>query len=146
MARKRWGKWVEAKGKRSPEAYARKIKLLTEKYRNDPVHRAKVLARRNELYATRPENRAAKKNDWLKCKYGITLMQYQQMYAMQLGVCAICFRPESEDKMLAVDHDHESGVVRGLLCQQCNMGLGKFKDDPEVLANAIKYVLNARLR
>ena len=63
------------------------------------------------------------------------------MLEAQDGVCAICGKtPQQNIKRLYVDHDHETGDVRGLLCQQCNIGLGAFRDDKAVLHKAIKYL------
>ena len=84
----------------------------------------------------------------LKCKYGITLEQYQEMHDEQGGVCAICKKPETATttaggvRMLAVDHNHTTGEVRGLLCNRCNRALGYFGDDIASLAEAIKYLSN----
>jgi hypothetical protein len=74
-----------------------------------------------------------------KRRYGITLDQYEQMLADQGGVCTICRRP-SVFEYLAVDHDHQTGVIRALLCQHCNAGLGNFRDSPELLAAAAAYL------
>lgn len=72
-------------------------------------------------------------------KYGLDEMQYQQMLAAQGGCCAICGGLRGKYK-LAVDHDHTTGVVRGLLCQPCNRALGYFKDSPSVLQAATTYL------
>ena len=81
----------------------------------------------------------------LPARYGISLEQYEEMHAVQNGVCAICSRPETlvvrgSHPRLVVDHDHETGKVRGLLCDYCNTGLGKFKDDPQALRAAADYI------
>jgi hypothetical protein len=65
--------------------------------------------------------------------------RYDEILAEQLGVCAICGLPPN-GRRLAVDHDHETGEIRGLLCAQCNFGLGNFGDDPLRLHAAISYV------
>jgi hypothetical protein len=59
----------------------------------------------------------------LKLRYGITAAEYAEQLARQAGVCALCDRPPGR-KRLHVDHDHETGAVRGLLCLLCNIGLG----------------------
>lgn len=83
----------------------------------------------------------------LKNKFGITLDQYNEMLRIQNGLCAICFQPETViDKRnnkviaLAVDHNHITGEVRGLLCARCNISLGGFQDSPENLKNAALYL------
>ena len=80
----------------------------------------------------------------LTAKFGIDEVQYDAMLEKQGGGCAICGTPESNSKnhRLAVDHDHKTGEVRGLLCSMCNTSLGGFREDPKLLTAAIKY-LNA---
>lgn len=74
--------------------------------------------------------------------YGITRAQYEVMLAEQGGVCAICGELPSTGmgKAFHVDHDHATGIVRGLLCGECNTGLGKFKDDPRMVETAAAYL------
>lgn len=72
-------------------------------------------------------------------RYGLTEEQYGEMLARQGGVCAICDSAPGK-RPLAVDHCHESGEVRALLCDGCNAGLGMFKDNPELMAKAIEYL------
>jgi hypothetical protein len=75
---------------------------------------------------------------YLREKYGLTLEQYDEMLERQGGGCAICGKPPG-DIALHVDHCHETGRVRGLLCFACNAGLGQFKHDPELLVAAATY-------
>ncbi len=70
--------------------------------------------------------------------YGMTPEQYKALEASQDGRCAICHSGSAET--LHIDHDHETGVVRGLLCNSCNVGLGHFKDSHELLAAALEYL------
>lgn len=73
--------------------------------------------------------------------YGLTKTGFHDLLVKQQGVCAICQNAESGRKqILSVDHDHTTGHVRGLLCHSCNVGLGHFKDDPELLARAVAYL------
>lgn len=65
-----------------------------------------------------------------------------ELLEVQNNQCAICGESESESEQLHVDHDHASGLVRGMLCRGCNLGLGNFKDDPIRLAVAIAYLQN----
>lgn len=65
----------------------------------------------------------------LRRRYGLTIAQYDEMLAAQGGVCAICRQPETYARLgkiqrLAIDHDHETGMIRGLLCNRCNRRLG----------------------
>lgn len=77
----------------------------------------------------------------LKRLYGISLETYNEMFADQEGFCAICDKHASEEKYaLCVDHDHNTGVIRGLLCLNCNTALGKFRDDADLLRAALKYL------
>jgi hypothetical protein len=78
----------------------------------------------------------------LKRRYGITAEDADAMFEEQEGLCAICEMAPAEH----VDHDHEAGSVRQLLCFNCNGGLGQFKDDPAVLRAAASYVERHRDR
>lgn len=69
--------------------------------------------------------------------YGISDELYQEMLKEQGGRCLIC----RSKRKLDIDHDHKTGIVRGLLCRSCNLGLGYFKDNPILLARTIKYLL-----
>ncbi len=89
----------------------------------------------------------------LKQNYGLTLAAYQALFDAQGGLCAICGRLEKARKsldnknpaLLCVDHDHATGQVRQLLCRCCNVGLGKFDDNPEFMRRAAAYVEKHRL-
>ncbi|SRR6266446_7107114 len=81
----------------------------------------------------------------LKYRYGITLNEYSALLEGQAGKCAICgtnIFDKLKKRRLAVDHDHKTGRVRGLLCYMCNIGLGSFLDEVPRLQAAIEY-LNA---
>jgi len=78
------------------------------------------------------------KNSTLKRLYNLTLEQYEKMLSDQNNSCAVCNEPFVGQ--INVDHDHETGKVRGLLCNQCNYGLGNFKDNQALLYNAINYL------
>lgn len=87
----------------------------------------------------------AQRHYGLKRFYGMSLEEYQQRLLAQNGVCAICEKPEvaihhGKVRTLSVDHDHETGAVRDLLCSYCNSLLGQAKDDRNVLLAAIKYL------
>ncbi len=78
----------------------------------------------------------------LKGAFGISILEYESILSSQNGVCAICksASPDRFHKNLSVDHCHKTGVVRGLLCTNCNTGLGRFKDDTKLLEAAITYL------
>jgi hypothetical protein len=83
----------------------------------------------------------------LKRRYGITLEEYNRLFKIQGGVCAICRKPELVELngkvlALAVDHSHSTDSVRGLLCLACNRGLGSFKDSSALLRSAAHYLDN----
>lgn len=78
-------------------------------------------------------------------KFGISREIYSQMLQAQNGVCAICGNPETATRLgvvkaLSVDHCHATGRIRGLLCSDCNTGIGKLKDDLKILQSAIQYL------
>lgn len=84
-----------------------------------------------------------KRKSWYyKHTYGITLREYTDLLKSQGNCCAICKTNKSKKRELSVDHDHKTGVIRGVLCNNCNAGLGKFKDSIDFLANAILYLEN----
>lgn len=77
----------------------------------------------------------------LKRKYSLSLDEYEDLLIDQLGVCAICKkRNRDNSRLLAVDHCHKTGKIRQLLCTKCNIGLGMFNDDSNLLLEAIKYL------
>lgn len=81
--------------------------------------------------------------------YGITEAQYKLLYSIQKGRCAICDRKERIDRNLCIDHDHNTGRVRGLLCGACNINLGLIErdDDPvKRLAIIHLYLVNPPIK
>lgn len=80
------------------------------------------------------------KNSQLLRDFGITIGDFQMMLVIQLGVCAICQKPERLGRSLSVDHNHDTGKVRGLLCDACNTALGKFGDSSAILRRAVAYL------
>lgn len=99
--------------------YARDRDAILARMRGDPERLRRILAHRREKV------------------YGLTEQAYEQLCALHSGRCAIC----DEVRRLAVDHDHRTGVVRGLLCDRCNLGLGNLRDDPVRCVAAAHYVL-----
>lgn len=86
------------------------------------------------------------KNRNLK-QYGITLEQYNKLFDQQDGKCCVCDKHQSESKRaLAVDHDHETGEIRGLLCDNCNRGIGLLGDSISLLEKTIVYLKRSKLK
>lgn len=75
----------------------------------------------------------------LKRKFGITVSEYQEMFDVQNGKCAICGKDDN-GKSLSVDHNHNTGKVRGLLCRKCNTGIGLFNDNISLIYKAVRYL------
>lgn len=78
--------------------------------------------------------------------FGITQNDYDRMYREQKGLCAVCGEPCATGRKLAIDHDHKTRVIRGLLCSACNNGLGRFRDNPELLRKAADYLDDHRIQ
>ena len=104
---------------------------------------------RQHTWATNPEyvkqTNKTTRNSQLLTKYGIGSEVYDKMKEDCNNLCQCCGKPETataygKTRLLAVDHCHTTGEVRGLLCQKCNIGLGQFNDDPDVLRKAIQYL------
>jgi hypothetical protein len=102
-------------------------------------------AQKKERYRKNPKRyQAETRRVKLFSGYGLTLEQYDLMVVKQAGRCAICAGPPVHNKRLTVDHDHSDGTVRGLLCSECNSGLGFFKDSVLILERALKYIQRDR--
>lgn len=81
-----------------------------------------------------------RRNNHIKKKFNISADAYEDLLNKQNGVCAICNLHDASGQRLAVDHEHETGRIRGLLCFSCNVGLGKFREDIAILSKAINYI------
>lgn len=93
---------------------------------------------KNKSPLSRKKSRLATRNR----KYGITTEWYEETLAKQQGACAICSLACTTGKSLAVDHNHETGKARGLLCMSCNTAIGKLGDDPNLVLKAYEYLLS----
>ena len=107
-------------------------KKVTDKYPHKSRDRARKIRKEDpEVYMNRR----------LKYSFGITLDEYNEMFNQQKGCCAICGVHQSElNRVLNVDHDHETGEIRDLLCTKCNAGLGQYDDNPELVEKALEYI------
>lgn len=116
------------------------LKRASAKFRATEEYKTKSRAyKRSEKY------QAWRRNDMFKKKFGITLVDYENMCKSQGGVCAICSLPETftmkgKTHSLALDHCHTTGKIRGLLCRACNQMLGLAKDKVENLTNGAAYL------
>jgi DNA-binding CsgD family transcriptional regulator len=83
-------------------------------------------------------------------RHGCTAAEYQELLVAQGGKCAICDAPAGHQSCrgkvcrLSVDHDHKTGTIRGLLCNNCNRGLGRFQDSVKLLIKAARYLQRGR--
>lgn len=129
------GTRTEFQVQRDAEISRRATKKFNDKKTDEERAEANVVSRQ-----WRRENETAVKVSWkkwwLKSNYGLTLEKFEEMIEDQDGCCLIC----GEAKKLVVDHDHETGKVRGLLCSPCNTGIGHFKDDVDRMLSAIDYL------
>lgn len=83
------------------------------------------------------------KNKYLKFKFKITIERFEELLKAQNYVCAICKNPNHTGKSLCVDHNHTTGTIRGLLCNNCNRAIGLLKDNTELINNALRYLNGA---
>ena len=128
------------------------------KYASDSEMRARTTARvtrwqqenrerylaNQAWYKTEGRLKASARRSHLKRTFGMTEEEYQRRLREQGGRCAVCKRPPKPGKSLHVDHDHETGHVRGLLCFSCNAALGHFQDDLARIDAALIYVATKR--
>lgn len=107
-----------------------------ERYAEDAAHRETCKA------SARGRCKDARREARLRAEYGINAERYEAMLTQQGGGCAICGVPQGSRRgeRLAVDHCHHSGRVRGLLCANCNRGIGLLEDRPERLRRAAEYL------
>ena len=118
-------KWL----KNNPE----KRKNHINKYNNKPETKQRV----KEYYE---KNKEKLRDKELQRKYGISLDGYNNLNESQNKVCAICKKECPTGKRLGVDHCHKLNKARGLLCKNCNIGIGMFFDNAEYLKTAIEYL------
>lgn len=116
------------------------------------ANREVLTAKARKYHKENPEKTADRnRKSLLRRHYGLTTEEYNKMLKAQNGVCAVCKVKETdtfkgEVKRLAVDHCHDTGEVRDLLCGGCNRGMGQFKDNIELLEAAIVYLRHHKER
>jgi hypothetical protein len=132
--------------RRNPEYYLKALeynrvrakeqrKLNPEKYRD--YDRKRKAKNPDHIRAINKKSNDKRRHE----KFGLPQGWYTTQYEKQNGSCAICYgQQEGKPKDFAIDHNHSTGQIRGLLCNRCNTSIGKFKEDPEILLNAIKYL------
>lgn len=123
-----------------PEVKER-AKIRNQKYRaRRAAYKKSDAGKAAELrYRQTNENAIKYQHEYrLKKLYGITENEYQELYRLQAGACKIC--SVMVNNRLHIDHDHETGKVRGLLCGSCNRGIGMFKDNATLLRKAANYI------
>ena len=133
----KWRDYINAQ-KSTPEARDQENSRRRERLAADPAYREQQNIRNRKRYHDNPARRENISNTSLTRRYGISRADYDAMEAEQNGCCAICgLKPEDS---LHVDHNHHTHQVRGLLCGNCNFGIGKFNDNPDRMASVIKYL------
>jgi hypothetical protein len=122
-----------ARNAREPEKHRARVK------RWQLVNRERYLAKQRE-YVESGRKALTNRRSHLKRKYGISLEDYEVMLDAQGGVCKICGEPRPEERTLHVDHDHETGAIRGLLCFRCNNAIGDLRDDHDLARKLADYL------
>lgn len=108
-------------------------------YRSDARYRDKTKARSAKSRGARLLQVAAYERKRRLLRRGLTVEQYDKLLLDQGGVCKICGRPPKKLR-LSVDHNHQTGAIRGLLCWKCNTGIGWFREDVNALRKAADYL------
>jgi len=133
---------VSAANKKYRAAHTEETKLKNKLYREN--HKEEI----KEYRCSHVEYHRTKRREChLKHQYNLSQEEYEALVNFQKGVCAICGKEETAVdpryktvRKMAVDHDHETGKVRGLLCSRCNKGIGAMEDSPELLLKAVVYL------
>lgn len=123
-----------------PGVRERKAAQARDRRRENPE---RYRAYQRKLYAQDPKSFLERSRQYsIKRRFGLTQQQYEDMVAAQDGKCAICLQNRSvrETFRLGVDHCHSTGAIRGLLCSNCNIGIGHFADSPDLLRAAADYL------
>lgn len=100
-------------------------------------NKKKILARTDAYRKSHPSMR---RNGDLKRRYGLSRSDFDVLLKSQGGVCAICRKPGWAGMSPHVDHDHETGAVRGILCKACNSAMGLIKEDLDIAQSMVEYM------
>lgn len=135
----RWREAHRAELSAAQQAYYRadRSRILAQHAEYRQANRDRIRAAQRASNRANPGRKAA---SWRKSKYDLSPEAYARMVADQDGRCAICDRA----RKLHVDHDHNTGLVRGLLCNTCNVALGDLDDEPSLLRAAADYIERSR--
>lgn len=133
---RREGRSPEEREKESTRRAAKHARLSAEE-RKARVDEARAWRRANPA-----EARRRMREQWLRAEYGIGVAEVEAILVAQGGGCAVCgFSDRSNPKMFPhVDHCHQTGKVRGVVCNNCNVGMGHFRDDPALIRAAMAYL------
>ncbi len=101
------------------------------------AHKPEIAPKMRSYHKRNPEKRRAME---LKRRYGITLEQYYDLILAQEARCAACGDDLPEDRAPSVDHCHDTGKVRGILCNACNVSVGYMRNDPQRCLRLAKYL------
>lgn len=137
-AQAKWyGEHREQVTERSRKYYIESREQIQERNRKYYADHREKLVERNKKYRREHPNelRVAK----LLCLYGLTTTEYQILLDKTGNICPVC-RQSFDGRIPCIDHNHENGVIRGLICRKCNLALGLFDDNIDILINAIEYL------
>ena len=122
------------------EKRRQQMRKANKRYNEKHPHRRAEISKKYRDNNPGKQTQAMRK--WkLKKYFGITKAYYNELLQYQKGKCGICRAPMTK---VAIDHSHTNGKVRGLLCNNCNVGLGMFRDDTSLLYEAITYLEGSR--
>lgn len=143
------------------QKHKKRLKLLRKEY--DRINSEHIKKLRRKRYKQDPEKYKERSRKYqkshiqekkeydLKRKFGITQEEYNKILKDQNSVCFLCLNVETRKhkntitQRLSIDHDHKTGKIRGLLCNNCNRGIGLLQDNSEILKRAVFYLERSKL-
>ncbi len=127
---------LAAKRRRYADDPAKYIAMVKRWQQANP-ERVNAYHRKNNA---RPERKRALRDQYYRRTFGISADEFDELLEQQGGGCAICGKRPKRVASLHLDHCHDSGDIRGILCLSCNQAIGKFRDDPDLLERAARYL------